>query len=283
MKTSHHPEIQVTPFRRGFVRAMSVGIAAAGWLAQARAESVDSEILLLVDVSRPALSNPEFNRLMDGYASAFSSSEVLDSIQSGRYGRIAVSMMFYGPSNLQIVGIPWMSIGSTSQAQQFADLARSISRPSILANGNVAAALTAGVPTFGTETGEAGNGFESALQIIEIATTDVPSGFTAAASAAASGNALASGVDIINALALGNRADRIEDYFAANVVGSTIDGVPATIGTSRLNNTLATAMNSMITETVQTSATISVTAVPEPSMVYGLLPAALLLLRRRKH
>jgi hypothetical protein len=204
---------------------MSVGIAAIGFLAQVRAESVDSEILLLVDITRPALSNREFDRLMDGYASAFSSSQVLDSIQSGHYGRIAVSMMFYGPSNLQTVGIPWMSIGNLSQAQQFAELARNISRPSIIAEGDVAAALTAAIPTFGTETGGVSNGFESEVQMIEIASADIPDFSTAAASAAASANALASGVDIINALALGNRTDRIEEYFASNVIGSTVDGV----------------------------------------------------------
>jgi len=262
---------------------MSVGIAAIGFLAQVRAESVDSEILLLVDITRPALSNREFDRLMDGYASAFSSSQVLDSIQSGHYGRIAVSMMFYGPSNLQTVGIPWMSIGNLSQAQQFAELARNISRPSIIAEGDVAAALTAAIPTFGTETGGVSNGFESEVQMIEIASADIPDFSTAAASAAASANALASGVDIINALALGNRTDRIEEYFASNVIGSTVDGVPATIGTSSFNGDLSLAMNGMITESVQTGAIISVAAVPEPSSLLGLLPAGFFLLRRKRH
>jgi hypothetical protein len=78
------------------VGAMSLGIAASGWLAQAQAENVDSEIVLLVDIVRPELSNTEFNRLLDGYANSFTSSQILNSIQSGEYGRIAVSMMLYG-------------------------------------------------------------------------------------------------------------------------------------------------------------------------------------------
>lgn len=282
MKTPRTKHTRSPQSRRRFVRAMSLGIATLGMLAPAGAESVDSEILLLVDITRPELSQREFERLMDGYAASFSSSQVLDSIQSGNYGRIAVSMMFFGQSSLQVVGIPWMSIGNASQAQQFADLARSVTRPMTIFNSNVAAALTAATPTFGTETGGTSNGFESAVQIIEVASTDVPSNATASATAAASSNALASGVDIINALALGNRATAVEAFYASNVIGSTIQGVPATSETSRFNGNLAGTMNGMFTESVQTAATISVTAVPEPSQMYGLIPATLLLLRRRR-
>ncbi|MCU0749371.1 MAG: DUF1194 domain-containing protein [Akkermansiaceae bacterium] len=282
MKTPRTKHTRSPQSRRRFVRAMSLGIATLGMLAPAGAESVDSEILLLVDITRPELSQREFERLMDGYATSFSSSQVLDSIQSGNYGRIAVSMMFFGQSSLQVVGIPWMSIGNASQAQQFADLARSVVRPMTIFNSNVAAALNAATPTFGTETGGTSNGFESAVQIIEVASTHVPSNATAAATATASSNALASGVDIINALALGNRANAVETFYASNVIGSTIQGVPATTETSRFSGTLAGTMNGMFTESVQTAATISVTAVPEPSQMYGLIPATLLLLRRRR-
>ena len=261
---------------------MSIGIVAAGWLVQAQAESVDSEILLLVDITRPEMSTREFDRLMDGYASAFSSSTILDSIQSGQHGRIAVSMMFFGQSTLQTVGIPWMSIGNATQALQFADLARNITRPFSIFNSSFASALTAGTATFGSETGGSGNGFESSVQIVEVASTSVPINSTAAATAAARANSFNSGVDLINALALGNRADDVEAYFAANVIGSTIDGVPATIGSSRFNAALAGTMDIIFTESVQTAATVSITAVPEPSQLYGLIPATLLLLRRRR-
>ena len=282
MKTPRTKHTRSPQSRRRFVRAMSLGIATFGMLAPAGAESVDSEILLLVDITRPELSQREFERLMDGYATSFSSSQVLDSIQSGNYGRIAVSMMFFGQASLQVVGIPWMSIGNASQAQQFADLARSVTRPMTIFNSDIGAALNAATSTFGTETGGTSNGFESAVQIIEVASTDVPSNATAAATAAASAGALTSGVDIINALALGNRATAVEAFYASNVIGSTIQGVPATSETSRFNGNLAGTMNGMFTESVQTAATISVTAVPEPSQVYGLIPATLLLLRRRR-
>ena len=267
---------------RPLVAAMSFGMVTAGMLAQANAENVDSELVLLVDITRPELSPSEFNRLMDGYASAFSSTEIMDSIQSGVYGRIAVTMMLFGNSSTQVVGIPWMTIGNSSQAEQFAALARSVTRPFSIAAPNAGTALTAATLSFGSETGGAGNGFESAVQIIEVASAGVPANSSAAATAASSANALASGVDLINALGLGNRAAAVETFYAANVIGSTIDGVAATTTTSRINGTLATTMNGLLSETVQTGATVSVSAVPEPGTLFGLIPATLLLLKRRR-
>jgi hypothetical protein len=270
-------------FRRPLAGVLLAGLAVSGLGSQASAESVDSEIVLLVDIVRPELSNSEFSRLMDGYADAFTSSEVIDSIQSGVFGRIAVSMMFYGGSTMQVVSIPWMSIGNASEAQTFASIVRSIGRPSTFAYSDPGAALTAATQSFGTETGNAGNGYESAAQIIEVASAGIPSSGMAGSTAAASAGALASGVDLINAMALGNFSSSINNFYSANVIGSTIDGVPAGVTNSNFNGGLASTMNNLLTESVQTGVTVSVTSVPEPSSLLGLLPATLLLLKRRRH
>lgn len=248
----------------------------------AKAEAVDSEIVLLVDITRPGLSNTQFNQLMNGYATAFSSTEVIDSIQSGSYGRVAVSMMFYGNSSTQVVGIPWMMIGNMTQAQQFAALARNLTMPFSVSTANVGAAITAATLSFGTETGGTSNGFESTVQMIEVATAKTQPNNTAGATQASSSGALASGVDVINALALGNQANAINNFYTANVIGSTINGVTPTSTTSPLNGTLASTVTSMLTETVQTGATASINAVPEPGAFVGLIPATLMLLKRRR-
>lgn len=263
-------------------RAIALGIAVSGWPAQISAETVDSEILLLVDITRPGLSSFEFNRLMDGYATAFTTTQIMDSIQSGAYGRIAVSMMFFGNSNTQVVGIPWMEIGNTTQAQQFANLARNVSRPFSVANPDVGSALTAATFSFGTETGGTSNGFESVVQIVEVASGREPQFWAAGSAATSSANALASGVDVINALALGNRANAVDNFYTANVIGSTLNGVPATSTTSQFNGALASTISGLMTDSVQAGAAVSATAVPEPSTLFGLIPATLLLLRRRK-
>lgn len=263
-------------------RAIALGIAVSGWPAQISAETVDSEILLLVDITRPGLSSFEFSRLMDGYATAFSSTQIMDSIQSGAYGRIAVSMMFFGNASTQVTGIPWMEIGNTTQAQQFANLARNVSRPFSVANPDVGSALTAATFSFGTETGGTSNGFESVVQIVEVASGREPQFWAAGSAATSSANALASGVDVINALALGNRANAVDNFYTANVIGSTLNGVPATSTTSQFNGALASTISGLMTDSVQAGAAVSATAVPEPSTLFGLIPATLLLLRRRK-
>lgn len=282
MKTPHQIKHRGRRSHLTLARAIALGIAVSGWPAQVSAETVDSEILLLVDITRPGLSSFEFNRLMDGYATAFTTTQIMDSIQSGAYGRIAVSMMFFGNSNTQVVGIPWMEIGNTTQAQQFANLARNVNRPFSVANPDVGSALTAATFSFGTETGGTSNGFESVVQIVEVASGREPQFWAAGAAATSSSNALASGVDVINALALGNRANAVDNFYTANVIGSTLNGVPATSTTSQFNGALASTISGLMTDSVQAGAGVSTTAVPEPASILGLIPATLLLLRRRK-
>jgi hypothetical protein len=284
MKTPQTPEcgwiVRLT--RLPLAGAIGLCMVAASWSSCARAEAVDSELILLVDIVQPELSNSNFNRLLDDYADTFTSTQILNSIQSGQTGRIAVSMMLYGGANTQVVGVPWMIISNATEALSFANLVRNVTRPTTYAYSNPATAIAAAVNTFGTETGASGNGFESAVQVIEIATAGIPSNSMAAAAASSSANALSSGVDIINTLALGTFASSIESFYAANVIGSTIPGVPATSNSSPLNGTLGNTINTLITGTVQTGASTSISSVPEPTTLAALLPATLLLMIRRR-
>ena len=270
--------------RLPLARSMSLGIVAAGMLAQAKATNVDSELVLLVDATQAGLTTNQFNRLMDGYTSVFSGTQILDSIQSGAYGKIAVSLMFFGNSNSFAVGIPWMEISNSTQALQFATLLQNVNRPNYTGASNVAAALTSAAFTFGTEVGAASNGFESEVQILEILASRVPTASAAAATTAASNVVLAAGVDMINSVAVGSQASAIDAFYSANVIGSTIPNAPATSGTSTLNAaTLAGNLNTAINNTVQTGATTSVvTAVPEPDTSLALAAGVLLLFKRRR-
>ena len=258
--------------------AMSFGIAAMGVLGQAKAEAVDSELVLLVDVTRSGLNNRDFGTLMESYAASFTSLEVLNSIQSGTHGRIAVSLMFYSSSSNQQIGIPWMSIGGATEAAEFARLATIVIRPG--SGGSVAPgpALTAAAASFGTETGGGSNGFESAVQVINVAASATPSPPSQTGVATARDGALASGVDLINTIAIGDRTSALESFYAANVIGSTLPANPATISGSPVNGLLATNLAGGISQTVQ----IGTAAVPEPSPVFGLLATVILVLGRRR-
>jgi hypothetical protein len=280
-----HPTTKHVPGRlslAGPLRSFLPVALASAWVSQAHAVDVDSEIILLVDVTRPGLSDTQFGQLMDGYASAFTSSNVIDSIQSGYYGRVAVSMMFYGNTSTQISGIQWMEIGSLSQAQQFAAIARSLTMPFVVGTADVGAALTAATLSFGTETGGSANGFESVVQMVEVATARRPANATATSAAAGSDFALTSGVDLINSLALGGQANQIDAFYEANVIGTTLPGVTPSGTTSPINGTLATTINGLFAQTTQTGATASLNAIPEPNVLFGLLPAAFLMFRRRR-
>src|SRR5687767_965504 len=104
---------------RIWILAVSLGIAMAGLYSQADAAAVDSELVLLVDITQQGLNKHEFEDVMNGYAAAMTSSQVLDSIGSGATGKIAVSLVFYGNSLTHVVGIPWMMVSNAAEAQQF--------------------------------------------------------------------------------------------------------------------------------------------------------------------
>lgn len=262
--------------------AMSIGIAASAWPTQAQAVAVDSELVLLVDIVQPELSQSNFNGLMNAYASTFTSSQMLNSIQAGATGRIAVSMMFYGGAGTQVTAVPWMSIGNATDATTFASLVMSAIRPTTFAFSNSAAALNAATQSFGTETGAAGNGFESTVQIIEVASAGIPLNSQAAAATAASANALASGVDLINAVAMGTFSNAITNFYANNVIGSTLPGVTPSLTTSPLNGALALTLQGNLSTAVGTGASASISAVPEPGTLALLVPAMVLLFGRRR-
>lgn len=276
MKPATAPSRCLSSHLPSTLAAMSLGIAALGSHGQVNAEAVDSELVLLVDIGRPGLDKKEFDSLMDSYASTFTSSELLDSIQSGTYGRIAVSLLFYGSNSPQI-GIPWMSIGTASEASQFAGLFDGLSRGTSSAQVDVAGGLSAAMSLFGTETGGTGNGFESSLQIIDVAAASIPKSSTGSDTAASIAT-LTAGVDVINSIAVGGQADEVANYYAANVVGSEIAGVQATSTSSSFGVTLTAALTDEITSAVNTP----VTAVPEPSVAIGLTGILLILFRRRR-
>ncbi|MEP4077876.1 DUF1194 domain-containing protein [Haloferula sp.] len=244
---------------------------------------VDSELLLLVDVSIPGLTNIQFDDLMSGYASAFTSSDVLDSIQSGSRGQIALSLMFYGNGGTQQVGVPWMSIGSASEANVFADLVSNADRPFSFGLSNPASALAAATEHFGSETGGATtNGFESAVQIIEVASSGFVSPFGTAASSDASEAAFTAGVDLVNSTSFGFLGGFSDDFYEQNIIGSTIPGVEATSGNFAPGGDIVATITSSIESSVDTGAQASISAVPEPSVSILSAAGMLLLAGRRR-
>ncbi|MEO1703281.1 MAG: DUF1194 domain-containing protein [Pseudomonadota bacterium] len=91
----------------------------AGSPAQAT-EQVDVELVLAVDVSG-SMSSRELRIQRQGYTEAFRSKQVIDAIEAGLIGAIAVTYVEWAGKDLQRHVIPWTKIENAEDANAFAD------------------------------------------------------------------------------------------------------------------------------------------------------------------
>ncbi len=84
------------------------------------AEGVDLTLVLVSDVSR-SIDDAEFKLEKDGYASAFTSKQVLDAIHGGPVGAIAVSYVEFASSFEVRTVLDWSVIRDEASARIFAD------------------------------------------------------------------------------------------------------------------------------------------------------------------
>jgi hypothetical protein len=104
------------------------GLAGSG-VATVRAETVDLQLVLTVDVSL-SMDLDEQRLQRDGHVSAFRDAEVLRVIKGGPSGRIAVIYVEWAGIGTQSVVVPWTLIDGPVSASAFADAleSRPISR-----------------------------------------------------------------------------------------------------------------------------------------------------------
>jgi Protein of unknown function (DUF1194) len=84
------------------------------------ADSVDLTLVLVSDVSR-SIDDSEFRLEKEGYASAFTSRQVIEAIQSGSIGAIAVAYVEFASSFEVRTVLDWQLIRDQTTAQAFAD------------------------------------------------------------------------------------------------------------------------------------------------------------------
>jgi hypothetical protein len=86
----------------------------------AKADDVDVALVLVTDVSR-SIDDTEFALEKNGYASAFTSQKVLEAIQGGPTGKIAVAYVEFASSFEVRTVLDWTVIRDKASAQAFVD------------------------------------------------------------------------------------------------------------------------------------------------------------------
>jgi Protein of unknown function (DUF1194) len=99
---------------------LAFAIATIGTLPMRAAEPVDLLLVLAADVSR-SVDSQKFQLQREGYAAALANPRVLDAVQSGRRGRIAVLFLEWSGFGNQKVVIDWTLIDGPKTAQAFGD------------------------------------------------------------------------------------------------------------------------------------------------------------------
>lgn len=267
---------------RQYCRALSVGtLLFCFTIIPAAGVAVDSEVVILVDTTR-SMSSQDFDNVMAGIANSFESSVVLDSIGNGAIGSIAATLVFWSGRNEQQIGVSWLQISDAASAAQFASAVRAASRP-FSGQSAIGSAIAYGTGLFGTETGGAGNGFESGFQSISLMgdgrDNNTPGGGNREGRIrAARDAAIAAGVDEVSAVLLNPGAANLESYYSQNVLGSN--------GETEATLTLVDPGNldqGALQQGLADNFTGPLVAIPEPGVILLFGISSLYLLNRRRH
>jgi hypothetical protein len=122
--------------------------------------AVDLELVLAADISN-SMDLEEVALVRQGFVRAFRHRDVIDAIQRGRFGRIAVTYVEWGSAQYQRTRVDWAEVADAGSA---ADFAEAVERSSVIL---VEWTSISGAIAFGAESFE-GNGFRSERRIIDI-------------------------------------------------------------------------------------------------------------------
>ena len=143
---------------RLFVPFLAAVIAAAP--AARAAENVDLALVLVTDVSR-SIDDSEFKLEKDGYATAFTSKEVIEAIRGGSIGAIAVAYVEFASSFEIRTVLDWSVVKDEASAREFADRLAAAPR-SFWGRTAISAGVDRGVQLL------AESGFEATRRVIDV-------------------------------------------------------------------------------------------------------------------
>src|SRR4051812_28710356 len=104
--------------RHVFVAVMTALLAFASPAPEARAEAVDLALVLAIDVSR-SVDEVEAALQRHGYIAALTNPKVVQAIQTGSIGRIALTYIEWAGVDYQRIIVPWTTIRGMDDAERF--------------------------------------------------------------------------------------------------------------------------------------------------------------------
>lgn len=229
--------------------------------ATSRAVPVDLELLLAADVTN-SIDADEFDLQRQGYADAFRSTAVIDAILGGTHGAIAVSLVYWVDETLIEQTLGWQLVDSVESAEALASLIETTPRPFSSSPTRPGDALDFIVGSGPLSSGDLfeDSGFESDRQVIDIS-SDGPISrpdSLSMATAAQRDNALASGVDAINAILIHPEAvGDLVGWYNDNVIGGDDAFLVTALSFDDFGDAVATKIETEITTP----------PMPEPSSV----------------
>jgi hypothetical protein len=183
-------------------------------------QDVDLVLVLAADVSR-SIDAAKFQLQRDGYVAAVSDPRVLDTIRSGRYGRIGLCFVEWSGAEAQHVVVDWMTVGNATSAKDFGD--RLVEAPrSFMARSSISGAIDFAM----NELGQAP--FQSTRRTIDISgdgTNNEGRAVTAARDEALAKDVTINGLVILSDSPLSwnpehtNPPGGLDNYYRNNVVG----------------------------------------------------------------
>jgi Ca-activated chloride channel family protein len=191
------------------VALLLVSVSSGAWAAGEAGKAVDLELVLAVDASG-SITTGALEFQLRGHAAAFRDPQVADALTVGGNKAIAVTLVQWaGPNTLETV-VPWTRIGDPADAKRFADSIADMTRPPRDGSTAMGSAIDRAVELF------AGSGFTAPRRVIDICSN----GFSNAGVdvSGARDRAVKRGVTI-NALAILDEYDWLEEYYVESVIG----------------------------------------------------------------
>jgi hypothetical protein len=171
-------------------------------------QPVDLALVLAVDVSR-SVDDEEYRIQKDGYAEAFGSRAVIEAIESGAVGAIAVTYVEWSGKGRQRQLVPWTVIHNPATALAFADAIRA--SPRAFADFTaVGSAIDFAAGLFN------GDWFGASRRVIDVSGDGVSNAGTPTEEAR--DRAVAAGITV-NGLAILNEQWRLDAWYRDHVIG----------------------------------------------------------------